>query len=106
MGSDKFVINKETGKQAYLADNESLTDIYCPIDGAQMVKMTEYDFNSYSCKTCDLTCTIRRGGISQEDLNAHARNVLDEHKEKINGLEEQKNKLLKILKLAEKNNFK
>ena len=35
-----------------VADNQTLTDARCPIDGTNLLSVVEYDFSNYSCPAC------------------------------------------------------
>ena|SRR3989344_8637593 len=94
------------GERRPIADNQIPYHLKCPIDGTQLAEQIEYDFTGYSCVTCNSFYSVRRGRISQEELDESAKSRLKEAGIRIIQLDDEKGKLLRLLELAEQNSFK
>ena len=93
------------GQRRTLADNQIPYDLDCPIDGTQLAERTEYDYTAYDCITCNALYQVRRGRITQEELERQAESYLKNAVKRVLQLDAERNGLLRIIELAKQNNF-
>ena len=104
MGLDQKV-RLPSGEMRSIADNQIPYHLNCPIDGTQLAERGEYDYTGYDCVTCRESYSVRKGRISQEELERQARDILKRTVERALELDSERNNLLRILELAKQNSF-
>ena len=85
------VHSPELNRYFGVADNQTLTDARCPIDGTNLLTVSEYDFSHYSCPACS---THYSWGVTDPALlQEEARGCVQDRVHDAERLEEQRQQL-------------
>ena len=102
MGKAERIYSPKFEEWYYVADNESVTKVCCPIDQTPLLSCIEYKSYLYSCRACGTTYPW---GAQDRELAEVAEHHIKEMKKSYQQLRQETNRLKKIINIATQNNI-